>query len=65
MVGTPQCLYVYKSSFCLIHPFTADMYVLHKVVLALFVLEEAVKLQINIPFAHTIDFVQPDDLSKS
>jgi len=40
------------------------MYVLHKEILAPLVLEEVAELQVNIPFARTIDIVQLDEIEQ-
>jgi len=64
MVGTPQCLYAALFALHLAHQFKADMYVLHKEILAPLVLEEAAELQVNIPFARTIDIVQLDEIEQ-
>lgn len=64
MVGTPRCLYAALFALYLAHQFKADIYVLHKEILAPLVLEEAAELQVNIPFARKIDIDQLDKIEQ-
>ncbi len=64
MFGTPRSLYAALYALRLAQKFKADMYILHKGILAPIVLEEAVELQVNIPFTHTIDIIQLDEIEQ-
>ena len=64
MFGTTRSLYASLYALRLAQKFKADMYILHKGVLAPLVLEEAVELQVSVSFTRKIDIIRVEDIEQ-
>jgi len=64
MAGTPRCLYAAMYALRLAQLFRADLYVLHKGILAPLVLEQATELHVNILLASKVDTFQLDEIEQ-
>jgi len=59
-----RCLYAGIFALRFAHQFKADLYEIHKGVLAPLILEQAAELQVNIALNHQVDIFQPDEIEK-
>jgi len=64
IVSTPRYQYAALYALYLSYQLNSELYVLHKGVLAPFVLEQANELQVSIPFTRRIDHVRLEELKE-
>jgi len=64
MRGTPRCLYASLFAFRLAQQFHAELYVIHKGVLAPLVIDQAAELQIPISIKREVETLRLDEIKQ-
>lgn len=62
MISTPRCLYAALYALYLSIQLNSELYVLHKGILAPYIVEQAMELQVSIPVAHQIEHVRLEEI---